>query len=370
MGDGVGVNVVQGGEKSRSGKDGALAFWKGLQLEGKPSNGTKAAKEVSPNAVASTSTLPIPNPTIAPVPARPVVVPREQWFIRRALLAKDQKEREKASSAEGTPGPADVTSMIPAFRTATPSLASLLAVDLPPPPMDGEREGVEGFQPPAYFHLRENNRGWKVLKNIGWDGQGGLGRADDGSRPASVAASRQEDDVKREEGMDKSVVEKSRKGKGKSRESAIDLTLDSASSDSDSDQDSNPSNRRTPEKFGEAFINTPASSSRPPAGSGPGRTAPVATYLKTDLRGIGALSVTDRRRTLLRPNTLAAPPEGKRKRVTHSAQEIRAAVRDSRDEGGGLVGEERVMWERQGVKKGVEVDRKERQRWREIINRE
>lgn len=370
--DGVQADVVGGAMEGSGVKEGeALTFWKGLQLQGKSKLGTPTDIR-PPNAVASSSTLPALT-TPAPISTRNVVVPREQWFIRRALLAKDAKERERQASGDLTPGSTDTTSSsTPIPRPTTPSLASLLSIDLPPPPR--ATDSVEGYQPPAYFHLRENNRGWQVLKNIGWDGQGGLGRG-----AGADVAERKGDEVKQEEGPAErpGLVETSsgRTGKGKSRESAIDLTLDSASSGSDSDSDSNPTSnsQRTPEKFGEAFI-TPAqpssTSSHPLIWSG--RTAPIATYLKTDLRGIGALSATDRRRTLLRPSTLAAPPDhpSKRKRVTHSAEEIRESVRDSKAAGAGLVGEERAMWERQKVKRDVEVDRRERQRWREIINRE
>jgi hypothetical protein len=125
-------------------------------------------------SIASTSTRPERSATPVAAPQRNIVVPRDQWFIRRALLAKDARERERKESSDGIPATQSAGSLsTPSSRPSTPSLANLLASDLPPP------DAVEGYQPPAYFHLRENNRGWQMLKNIGWDGQGGLGRVVD-----------------------------------------------------------------------------------------------------------------------------------------------------------------------------------------------
>jgi hypothetical protein len=187
-------------------------------------------------------------------------------------------------------------------------------------------------------------------------------------------------EVKREDGVPhptpRVVNERhSNTGKGETHESAIDLTLDSASesdSESSSVEQSNPH-----EKFGQEFIDptrsaNDSSNRKGPTIPGSGRTAPVATYLKTDLRGIGALSASERRRTLLRPSTLAASgvqsSASKRKRVTHTQEEIRAATRDARVSGEGLVGEERVAHDKKRAKRDAKNDRQERQRWRQIIN--
>lgn len=363
--DGVRADVVDGiaaqGSAKSSGE--ALAFWKGLQLHGASSRTGSPSSTPPLNAVTSGSTLSSSAAPTAPSTST-IVVPRDQWFIRRALLAKAAKERERDESGDATPVNGEVTSTsTPPPRPAAPSLATLLAADLAPP------DTVEGYQPPAYFHLRENNRGWQVLKKIGWDGQGGLGRQE------GVVETGQSEgkEVKREDDAPIAARTTTTRGHtptGESRESAIDLTLDSASSSSDTDSSRAVSPRASPpEKFGEGYIMPRPSSPRHAGGSG--RTAPVATYLKTDLRGIGALPSTARQRTLLRPSTLAAPQhaDGKRKRVTHSVEDVRAAVRDAREAGDGLTGEERVAWERKRAKRDGERDRRERQRWREIINR-
>lgn len=209
-----------------------------------------------------------------------------------------------------------------------------------------------------------------MLKNIGWDGQGGLGRVGKDVQTGTSEGKQ----VKREDDAPIAARTTTRGHMltGESRESAIDLTLDSASSSPDTDSSRALSPRASPsEKFGEAFIAPHPPSPRNVGGSG--RTAPIATYLKTDLRGIGALSSSARQRTLLRPSTLAAPspdPPAKRKRVTHSVEDVRAAVRDARQAGDGLTGEDRVAWERKRAKRDGERDRRERQRWREIINRD
>jgi hypothetical protein len=58
----------------------------------------------------------------------------------------------------------------------------------------------------------------------------------------------------------------------------------------------------------------------------------------------------------------------KRKRVTHTQEEIRAVAREARASGEGLVGEERVGWDKRRMKRDQKRDREERQRWRAAID--
>ncbi|KAJ9110546.1 hypothetical protein QFC20_002874 [Naganishia adeliensis] len=314
LADGVDAGVTTGQAKHEEGE--GLKFWRNLDL-GPSQVGSRAATPSIPPPLErdiatqsrSRGSSPIaqPSPIVAPI-APPIHVPQEQWFIRRALLAKAQKERE-TQSAEGSPSAAGVSSTAPT-RPSTPSLASLLSDSLPPPPTSSTGEEIEGYRPPAYFHLNPSNKGWRVLKNIGWDERGGLGRgsadvrSDDAEREKGVQ-------VKSEDGVSRSstVIGARVDGTtGTTNDSAIDLTLDSAS-ESDSDQPSNSKSRLqaiSPQRSAEP------SSSRNTTNP-VGRTAPVATYLKTDLRGIGALSSSEKRRALLRPGTLSRHPSHKQR---------------------------------------------------------
>jgi len=235
--------------------------------------------------------------------------------------------------------------------------------------------------------LKPNNKGWQVLRKIGWDESGGLGRSDtmlkeQGLEERLAVGQPVGGRVKRESGG----------AKGNAKDTVIDLTLDSASdSDSDSDLDRSPTdNVAACEKFGQDIIAAhnaatasvnPSSSRTHASGSGAGRTAPVATYFKTDMRGIGAISLAEQRRNLLRPSSLsAATPDssssrtsssataGKRKRVTHTNEEIRALAAERKGTGEGLIGQDKVAFDMKKAKRDVRVDREERQRWREIIN--
>lgn len=366
LADGVDAGVTTGKGKHEEGE--GLKFWRNLDLGPSQVGSRASTPSVTPSpqhdtsahrkAFASSSKT---EPEIVVAPIAPIHVPREQWFIRRALLAKAEKERD-TQSAEGSSSTAGA--LVPPTRPATPSLASLLHDSLPPPPTTSQGEDVEGYRPPAYFHLKPSNKGWRVLKNIGWDERGGLGR---GSADAGSEEERERVGVlvKSEDGVSgSSTAVKGRVDgtEGTTNDSAIDLTLDSES-DSDSDQPSDPSSSQaiSPNHSPEP------SSIRNPLPSG--RTAPIATYLKTDLRGIGALSSSEKRRTLLRPGTLSAPePRGKRKRVTHTQEEIRAVAREARASGEGLVGEERVAWDKRRMKRDQKRDREERQRWRAAID--
>ncbi|KAJ9093725.1 hypothetical protein QFC21_006321 [Naganishia friedmannii] len=412
VGDGFDDDGVGKGKGKR--KEGeALAFWRGLDLAPREalsstsstphrSQDTNAAESPrSPPQVATTRPIPQQSektPDSAPL-ARPLVVPREQWFIRKALLAKAQREQETvaagssntdrrhASSTAGTESPAAAagsgTTTPAATRGSTPSLASLLSTSLPPPPTatngNAGQEEIEAYHLPAYFHLKPNNKGWQVLRKIGWDESGGLGRSEEGQ--GSVERTQTGRDaiggqVKQESGL--------RDGKAKSKaaeDAVIDLTLDSCS---DSDGEITRADVTTMhEKFGQDILAAcnPTSSSRNHAsGSGAGRTAPVATYFKTDMRGIGAVSAAEQKRNLVRPSSsLAASSSspssstlasaaGKRKRVTHTNDEILAVAREKRRTGEGLMGEEKVAFDMKKAKRDVKVDRKERQKWREIIN--
>lgn len=363
LADGSGAEVIDGNGGVTEGE--GLKFWKNLDLGpsrvGSP--GTTPPVD-SPHAIISTAgtTASTTNPAAEPEPlvrptAAPLHVPQEQWFIRRALLANAQSRDASPSS---TPEP----------RAATPSLASMLSDSLPPPPTDPRREEVEGFRPPAYFHLKPSNRGWRVLKNIGWDERGGLGRpsTDVEVRDGRGSEAAREGGVKAEDGVSRiraaDLGHRQIRTTGGTNESAIDLTLDS---DSDSEIEQTPYRSKTSSPRSHSPNSPEPSSSRAMPS---GRTAPVATYLKTDLRGIGALSAADKRRALLRPGTLAAPPSASahRKRVTHSQDEIRRAVGDARASGEGLTGERRVQWEKKKGKRDAKRDREESARWRAAID--
>ncbi|KAI5455208.1 hypothetical protein NCC49_000024 [Naganishia albida] len=369
LGDGVGAGVVEGNAKAEGE---GLTFWKNLELGPSRVVSRTSTPLLDPppsavNPTPTTSTIPSPTPTPTTIiereplvrPTAPTLhVPREQWFIRRALLAKDQKARETDSSEAPTPP----------TRPVTPSLASMLSDALPPPPNTGSSgEEVEGYRPPAYFHLKPSNRGWRVLKNIGWDERGGLGRGEGTPREGRSKGGEgkgKQVAVKDEDGRCPAMdVEEQPKGTtGATNDSAIDLTLDSEC-ESDLEQCQRRSKSISPSITSQ---NTSEPSSSRPLSSG--RTAPVATYLKTDLRGIGALSASERRRALLRPGTLAAASASSRKRVTHSQEEIRAAVRGSKVNGEGLSGEKRVAFEKRRGKRDAKRDREERQRWRAAID--
>ncbi|KAJ9091821.1 hypothetical protein QFC19_008934 [Naganishia cerealis] len=411
LADGVGAAVDDDPKGKGKRKEGeALTFWKGLELG--PKEGTLSPTPVlvrqfqdgslgnqSPQSVPTVlspqrNVQPDERPGAVPT-SRPLVVPPEQWFIRKALIAKAQRERERADSTDrpstsASPAASTAESSVsgtPATRPSTPSLATLLSASLPPLPtgVPGAGEQIEAFHPPAYFHLKPNNKGWQVLRNIGWDESGGLGRAET-QVSSRLVSSPDYEIVKKESGEQeigqRSVLSSSspgrpaRAGTCKAEDSVIDLTLDSAS-DSGTDMDAT-DELGTSEKFGQDVLATshaPSSSFTRSHGSGSGRTAPVATYLKTDLRGIGALSASERQRNLLRPGTLSARSSAspssaatKRKRVTHTNEEIRALAQERRGTGEGLMGEERVAFDKKKAKRDAKVDRQERQRWREIIN--
>ncbi|KAJ9123067.1 hypothetical protein QFC22_001256 [Naganishia vaughanmartiniae] len=427
--DSVGNVVSEGrGGKRKGGQGDALTFWKALELAPRSavpsadsitlptrdSNAAAGSSESPSNAATRLPIQPFPQKTTDTAPLRrPLVVPREQWFIRKALLAKAQREQESLATAgaggsnkDQSPGSSSPSAgagspSVAGSRAGTPSLASLLSSSLPPPPSGGglgindEHLPIEAFQPPAYFHLKPNNKGWQVLRKIGWDESGGLGRS---ATPGSVGGVDEQDRpagrLKREGGLENSTVSRNAaggkhgKGKEKAKDGVIDLTLDSAS-DSDSASESEKSSNDTPsvhEKFGQDIIgasntndesNRSSSSRIHGAGSGPGRTAPVATYFKTDMRGIGALSASEQKRNLLRPSSLSASGSStstaaatacKRKRVTHTNEEIRAVARERKGTGEGLIGLERVAWDMKKAKRDGKVDREERRKWREIIN--
>jgi hypothetical protein len=102
---------------------------------------------------------------------------------------------------------------------------------------------------------------------------------------------------------------------------------------------------------------------------GPGRVAPVATYLKNDLAGIG--HVPQHRRTMLKPRTqtsgqAGAKSEARRKKVTHTLADIRAMQRGKVVPG---LSEEDLEKRRRGrAKREANRDREERKRWMQVIS--
>ncbi|KAJ9124571.1 hypothetical protein QFC24_003363 [Naganishia onofrii] len=465
LGDGA-TGIGAGNGKRKEGE--ALAFWKALDLaprdivqpistpttpHNQPAHTTDPAQSYTEASSSHTGAIlhqpdkprdnmPSSRPITSVAAAVPVVVPREQWFIRKALLAKARREQEAAAEdklSDGGSGGSSSTGQntaavgsgsgsrlgagvaTPPSHSQTPSasLASLLSSSLPPPPPraatnngptatgndSGQEQQIQAYQPPAYFHLKPNNKGWQVLRNIGWDERGGLGPP----LVEGVAGGSRErvsDDgggVKQENGPGRvghsvgADADPGAKGKGRNEANAATV-IDLTTLDSDSDADSEPETTSTTmpfisEKFGQHLLSTDSaaaaggssnySSVASASASSSGRTAPVATYFKTDRRGIGAISVAEQQRNLLRPSSLRArspssssatttttttATAGKRKRVTHTHEEIRAVAREQRGTGEGLMGEEKVVFDVKRSKRDVRVDREERQRWREIIN--
>lgn len=102
---------------------------------------------------------------------------------------------------------------------------------------------------------------------------------------------------------------------------------------------------------------------------GPGRVAPVATYLKNDLAGIG--HVPQHRRTMLKPHTqtsgqAGAKSDARKKKVTHTLADIRAMQRGKVVPG---LSEEDLEKRRRGrAKREANRDREERKRWMQVIS--
>jgi hypothetical protein len=365
----------------------------------------------------SSSRLPISSKKLATVTEpKNLVVPRSEWFIRKALLAKARKEAEAKAldeaearvKAEGgleaeqeregrgeeevkrededgdrTGGPsgsvprlsiskstlASASASTSNQRPNSSSLASLL--NLPPP-------GTAPSAPPTHFHIRPDNVGWRLLQKGGWSGTGGLGR------PEGWEDAR--DRVKLEEGERLRVKrelnhEENGEGDGQAGKEAevidVDAVIDLTELDEDDDHEVRPIDVDAEDagtsRFGEQELVLADLAERSASSLdnlvGPGRVAPVATYLKNDLAGIG--HVPQHRRTILKPHTqtsgqAGAKSEARRKKVTHTLADIRAMQRGKVVPG---LSEEDLEKRRRGrAKREANRDREERKRWMQVIS--
>ena len=209
-----------------------------------------------------------------------------------------------------------------------------------------------------------------MLTKGGWTGTGGLGRPE-GWQEATRRVKKEAEDaqeVKREsvgEGIEgKAVVI--------DVDEVIDLT------ELDDDDEVRPIDLDDPgagpSRFGEQQLVLADLESRGTSTTsliGPGRVAPVATYLKNDLAGIG--HIPQHRRSVLKPHVRKdqAEAEGRsssmvKKRVTHTSADIRAMQRGKVVPG---LSEEDLEKKRRGrAKREAKRDREERKRWMQIIS--
>jgi hypothetical protein len=362
--DGFGVDVGTG--KRREVDKGAFDFWKGLEL-GSGGTSTVAAGPSSSNdatrAIPPSTTVPARNRVGSEQKTTPALaIPRSEWFIRRALAAKARKAAEEADHSvdqEDTDGH-DIAQLIEPSLASAPipqpstSLASMLS--LPPP-------GQAKYEAPTHFHIKPNNKGWKLLERSGWSGKGGLGRPEGWEEHLQVKKEDMET-VKQEEGLEGIVS-------GSKEEHAIDL--DAVIDLTDMDDESNAIEHEVevavagPTRFGEQQLHQAeieAHQARAPL-IGPGRVAPVATYLKHDLSGIGH-KPPHRAYSSLRPNDPAAKPKTLKKKVTHTVADMRAAQRGKIV--AGLSEEDLEMKRRGWAKKDAKRDRDDRKKWMQILS--
>lgn len=422
----------EGEWKGKTGREGVMDFWKGLDFgvgtvpsgsgSGSGSGSTSTTNSAtisSPSQNRSSSRLPISSKKLAPVPEpKNLVVPRSEWFIRKALLAKARKEAEakaldeaearikaeggleaeqeqEVGGQEGQMGfkqededgdrvggsstsvphssiskstSASASTSNPP-RSNSPSLASLL--NLPPP-------GTAPPAPPTHFHIRPDNVGWRLLQKGGWSGTGGLGR------PEGWEMAR--DRVKVEEGERMRVkreLDHEEDGEGdeqagkKAEVIDVDEIIDLTELDEDDVHEVRPidvdAEDTGPSRFGEQELVLADLAERSASSLDnlvrPGRVAPVATYLKNDLAGIG--HVPQHRRTMLKPHTqtsgqAGAKSEARKKKVTHTLADIRAMQRGKVVPG---LSEEDLEKRRRGrAKREANRDREERKRWMQVIS--
>ncbi|WRT70224.1 uncharacterized protein IL334_007219 [Kwoniella shivajii] len=279
-------------------------------------------------------TISYPAPAPAPAPSQPLRVHSKDWFIRRALLSSHSHSHSHSQpQSESSPGNSTPKSK---SESTSSSISSLLNIKSSNP--------VKRKYEPQYV-LGPDNKGYEILKNqLGWQG-GGLGKPVGREDPSSVGQleprpSPTSQTVKGQ-GKGKREEKEKEKGKEKVREMGeiiaieldengnqiVDLTL-SSDSDSDSDFDFGsdlafgPKERE--EKVKELF-------------HGPGRTAPIATALKLDRKGLGHNSSTTKDKF----------------KITHTHKEIQIAQKKARYASG------------HGHGKGLELGKKGRMKWKE-----
>ncbi|RSH91864.1 hypothetical protein EHS25_009234 [Saitozyma podzolica] len=301
-----------------------------------------------PTSTASSSiilgTLPPPSPppeppapseaSHPPSPPPPLRVHPSEWFIRRALLTSS-----RSSAAPSPPsGPSSIGTLLEVAPTQ-PRVA------------------------PAHYVLGPENRGYALLRDrLGWEG-GGLGRSavrdgdGEGGGPAVSAGGPSSPGslgsllsaLPARTGVEGRIEGKSkgkaRKPTAKSATEEVKVELDingrpivdltGSSPEPLSDSPGAASAEADDDDF-DVPISTPH--------GGPGRTAPVATTLKLDRLGIG------HRRSQPKENL-----ESSKRKVTHTAADIREAQRRAR------YGHPRH---------GVELGKKGKVKWKERDRRE
>ena len=376
--DGFNVSVAKG-KKERTAGPGAFDFWKDLELGDKTPLGSSGS--VTPSGSSSTAIKPLPRDrqrSTASTSTK-LVVPRSEWFIRKALLAKAEKEKQIALDQErqgmiigldqsaddplcsATPQPSSASTSTPAPPPPS-SLASLLS--LPPP-------GQTAYEPPTHFHIKPNNKGYQLLEKGGWSGIGGLGRPEGWKEVQKVKQEASEGVVKLEEGEvgsggSSSSGSNARVGKRRDEPIDVDAIIDLTGGEGDDEEDDDHQDQglTIPSRFGEQQLVTAdilSKTAQPPM-IGPGRVAPVATYLKHDLSGIG--HIPHRSYSSLRPAPVGGAPERKKK-VTHTLADIKAVQRGKVVQG---LSEESLEMRRRGkAKRDAKRDKEDRRKWQQII---
>ncbi|CDZ96735.1 G-patch domain [Phaffia rhodozyma] len=232
----------------------------------------------SVNSTKSTTSIATRNRSSAQTPV-------SQWFIRHALATTTPTNQFSLTAPPSSAG-------APSQRA---SLASL--IDLPDP------GNGPAFVPPPHFHIKPGNKGYDMLKTLGWSGRG-LGKieASAESTPAGATDSEKRRSVVKQDPSDCSTKKRMRKSTSQS-------FSDFASSSSDeSSFDTPPS----PPRLSSTSYNARSSGATFPSSR---RTliAPISTTLKSDLLGIRPSSSTG----------------GHHRAITHTARSIKLANRDS-----------------------------------------
>ncbi|ODN77663.1 hypothetical protein L202_04814 [Cryptococcus amylolentus CBS 6039] len=274
-------------------------------------SGSNAASvpTVASRPASRTPTYIPPDPPKNPLP---MPVKRQDWFVRRPLVAS----HSLPSSRPSTPAPSSISSLL--------SLSSI-------PNAQASNKGKEKAH---YYALGPENKGYGMLQRLGWGG-GGLGKPEgwtevpvDGTPPSQKCSIRKDDKGRRKRAHSRpedEVQETDPKGNP-----IIDLTLSPSPSPSPS----------------------PSVSPEPSPMSGPGRVTPISTALKLDRLGLGHLHTSQAK-------------------ITHTQKEIVKAQKKAKmghkrvfkGEEAGMSKKEKVDWKRKTKK-----DREERIRLMAALN--
>ncbi len=325
------------------------------------SPGATTAKQPALPPHGSALSTPTTSPAIH-APIKPLLVPRSQWFIRKALLARaaaDAQVQDCATDLSTSAGPSTASSS----RAATPSLASL--IDLPPLPsarvgQSAEAEADRGgaghtatdsatasvaFRPPTWYAIPRDNVGYRMMVRGGWEG-GGLGVPVGGTAGQGVPIDSVKLEVPGGSSPEMAVQHSaSTFAAGFTADAPIEL------SDSDSDAESA---ALPPGRLGDDLLSAPSAPT-----SGPGRTAPIPTILKRAPTGIGYLP----RRLVVSSSGAGGAAQRPRptKRVTHTDADIRALKR------GKVLGGDAVERGRKRVVRDAKREGRERQWIRSVL---